>query len=244
MNENIENNNNLEKVKKKAIVIGSIIGVMVAAFIYFSYFKTFADFTNPFVKNTSFSTLKLDEDAYGSNVFDTSGLDFRPILDKDVDASNDNVIMISFWVGGNKDNNATNPVYDIALQDLNVDCNLLSPYLKWKLIKNGIELSNGSLDYHFDTIKKGRLVLTPIQQELVSYSENKNSYDYYQFYLWISDSCQEDDILLCHDKVTQDDLMGKKISGKVEVELYSDMNVPLVRTPSDELDVSTCVNEE
>ena len=68
--------------------------------------------------------------------------------------------------------------------------------------------------------------------------------DYYQFYLWISDSCQEEDISLCHDSVSQENLVGKKISGKVEVELYSEMNTQLIRTPSDVLDTSTCISEE
>ena len=229
---------------KKFLFIGIALVAVVSFVIYITYSRTFADFTNPFVRKVNFSTLKVDESAYGSNVFDTSGLDFRPILDKNVDISTQNAIVISFWVGGAEDNNAEVPVYDIALQDLKVDCNLLSPYLKWKLYKNGEELSNGSLDYHFDTIKNGRLVLTPTQQELVAFNLNKNLYYYYQFYLWISDSCQEEDISLCHDSVSQDNLVGKKISGKVEVELYSDMHVDLIRTPSDDLDTSTCIIEE
>ena len=243
MNEEIQIEEKNTKNHRIMIAIVVLI-VFIIVIAYFVYSRTFADYTNPFIKRTFFSTLKLDDGAYGNNAFDTSELDFRPILDKDVNANTKNAVIISFWVGGNKDNNADNPVYDIALQDLNIDCNLLSPYLKWKLYKNGEELSNGSLDYHFDTVKNGRFVLTPIQQDLVPYNDNKSLYDYYQFYLWISDSCQEEDISLCRDKEMQDSLLGKKISGKVEVELYSNMKTELVRTPSDMLDTNTCVNGE
>ena len=233
------------KTHKNAFFIGMFCVLMLSIiFIWLLYSQTLADINHPFVKNTTFSTLKLDEEAYGDTSFNADRINFRTILDKNVENNFDNVIYISFRVGGNEDNDAVLPSYDIALQDLKVDCELLSPYLKWKLLKNGEELSNGSFDYKFDTIKNGRLVLTPIQQDLVSYQLNKNAYDYYQFYLWLSDSCQEEDISLCKDVPTQENLLGKKLSGRIEVELYSQTKNELVRNPNEELDTSTCIHEE
>ena len=216
--------------------------VIILCLVYIFFSSSYAASNHPFVKNTVFSTLKVDESAYGNTIFDTSKLDFRPVLDKDILTNVNNIISISFWVGGHQDNDTEEPIYDIALQDLEIDCNLLSPYLKWKLFKNGEELSSGSLDYKFDTIKNGRYVLTPIQQDLVSFNENKSLYDYYQFYMWLSDSCQEEDISLCRNSVDQSYLLNKKISGKIEVELYSKVKKELVRTPSDSLDYNTCIH--
>ena len=224
-----------------------ILGVGILAIgviFYFTRFRTYANINNPFVKNILFSTLQLDDSAYGDTYFDSNNLDFRTILDKNVENSLDNVIYISFLVGGNEKNDAEEPIYDIALQDLEIDCDLLSPYVKWKLLKNGEEISNGSFDYHFDTIKNGRLVLTPIQQDLKKYSEDKNDYDHYDFYLWLSDSCQEDSISKCENSESQNFLLGKRLSGQIEVELYSKTKLELVRNPSDELDTSTCIVSE
>ena len=183
-----------DKHKKAVFICLFVVFLVSVIFIWLMYSETLANINNPFVRNTKFSTLMLDEDAYGETTFDSSNLNFRTILDKDVENNLDNVIFISFWVGGNKNNDAPEPIYDISLQDLVVDCDLLSPYLKWKLIKNGEEISNGSFDYQFDTIKDGRLVLTSIQQDLPEFNIDKSKYDFYQFYLWLSDSCQEEDI--------------------------------------------------
>lgn len=229
--------------KNKKVIYASLFCIFLVSviFIWLLYSKTLANMNNPWSKNVNFNTLKLDEEAYGYTSFDAGRISLKPILDKDVETKLDNVIYISFRVGGNADNDAEEPIYDIALSDLKIDCNLLSPYLKWKLIKNGKELSHGSLDYHFDTIKKNRLVLTDTQEDLIPYNDDKSQYDYYQFYLWISDSCQEEDITKCPGYETQENLLNKQISGKIEVELYSKTKIDLVRTPSDVLDVTTCI---
>ena len=43
------------------------------------------------------------------------------------------------------------------------------------------------------------------------------------------------------DEIDQTNLLGKKIKGKIEVELYGPGKKALVRKPSDELDSSTCI---
>ena len=231
----------IEKNKKAIYASLFCIFMISIIFIWLLYSKTLANINTPWSKNISFSTLKLDENAYGQTEFDAGRINLKPILDKDIETKLDNVIYIDFRVGGNKENDAIEPIYDISLVDLKIDCDLLNPYLKWKLLKNGEELSHGNLDYHFDTIKNGRLVLTPIQEDLKDYNEDKSQYDYYQFYLWISDSCQEEDITKCIGYETQEQLTNKQISGKIEVELYTQTKVELIRTPSEELDTTTCI---
>lgn len=216
-----------------------VVGIFVIVAVIFM--ATFATDFNPLQQTVFSKILRIDENAYGITEFDSTQLDLRPIIDQNVESNLNNVISINFYVGGDKNNNETNIVYDIALVDLEVDCELLSPYLKWKLIKNGEEISNGSFDYQFDTITNGRLVLTTIQQDLKDYNEDKSTYDYYQFYIWLSDSCQSENILDCLSSVEdQSSLLNKKLKGKIEVELYAKSKEMLVRNPSSTLHANTC----
>lgn len=180
----------------------------------------------------------IDETGYGSTSFDSSNLKMYPILDENVDALltggdtsvANNVILITFNVRGS----STNPtdrtiIYDISLADLSVADELLSRYVKWKLVKNDTAISSGSLSTDFDTITDGRLVLTNIQQDLKAYSETA---DEYKFVMWISDSCQESDITKCIDTENQDDLLNKTLAGKIEIDMYTGSKKALVRNPS------------
>ena len=201
---------------------------------------TYSRFSDSLFKSVNGEKIGIDEEAYGSTSFDATNIELVPILDEDVIVREENVIHISFLVGGSKNNTINDIVYDVALNDLRVDCNLISPYVKWKLIKNGVEISRGNIDYQFDTIKDGRLILTNIQQDLSKYDKEQKNYDFYDFYLWISDSCQDEDVLKCDDLKEQGFLMGKKLDGKVEVELYASKKKTLVREEQDVLDTSTC----
>lgn len=223
-------------IHKKIVVICGLIIIFAVIFI-----STYALEPDLFTRSVTAKILQIDEASYGKLYFDSSNLDFRPILDNLVDTNDSNVIHIEFMVGGSRFNNVDNIVYDIALVDLEVDCSLISPYVKWKLKKNGVVISVGSLDYQFDTIVDGRLVLTSIQQDLISYSDDKTVYDNYDFYMWLSDSCQSENIMDCLASEDQSYLLGKKIHGKVEVELYAETKKALVRKPSEVLDTKCCV---
>lgn len=224
--------------KKITITIGfvSILLLMILT--------TYATVSEMTQKGVITKVIKIDEDAYGEFAFDSSNLNFTPILDNEVSKLSNKVIYMNFRVGGSELNTAENIIYDIALVDLQVDCNLLSPYLKWQLYKNGEVISTGSLDYKFDTIQNGRLVLTPIQQDLKEYSADKSTYDYYEFYMWISDSFQDEDLSNYNGEEEQSDLIGKRIKGKIEVELYGEEKRELVRKPSEELNTKTCMIEK
>lgn len=192
------------------------------------------------LKSLVTKTIRIDEEAYGNINFDSSELDFKPILDEKIKENDSNVVHIDFRVGGDENNDAEDIVYDIALVNLNLDCNLLSPYLKWQLYKNNEYISEGSFDYKFDTIKDGRLVLTPIQQDLKKYNKDKTKYDKYDFYMWLSDSCQNENIMECKNNENQSNLIGRAIKGKIEVELYTGSKKALVRKPATELNTDTC----
>ena len=226
----------IKNIKDKRIVVIYVVVVLLLVLGL-----TYALVTSDILFNLTTGTVAIDDTAYGETTFDNSNLDMVPILDSEVESKTDNVIKIDFKVGGKSTNNNQNIIYDIALKDLNVNCVLLSPYVKWKLVKNGTSISNGSLDYKFDTIDQyGRLVLTNIQQDLPAYSSSQTGYDSYTFYMWLSDSCQNSDIGKCTSSTAQSSLMGKSISGKVEVELYTEGKKELTRNPSSSASSSMC----
>ena len=218
-----------------------IVAIYVVVVLLLVLGLTYALVTSDILFNLTTGTVAIDDTAYGETTFDNSNLDMVPILDSEVESKTDNVIKIDFKVGVNSTNNNQNIIYDIALNDLKVNCKLLSPYVKWKLVKNGTEIATGSLDYKFDIIdKNGRLVLTNIQQDLPNYSATQSGYDSYTFYLWLSDSCQDSDISNCANSVDQSPLRGKSISGKIEVELYTEGKKELTRHPSNTVSNSKC----
>ena len=221
-----------------------ILSIYIIVIIAIFTGVTYALQSSSIAFNLTTAIVRIDEEAYGDTTFDSSNLDMIPILDSEVETRTDNVLKIDFTVGGHESNNASKPIiYDIALIDLSMDCELISEYFKWKLVKNGSELSSGTFSYTFDTIKEGRLVLTEIQQDLAAYSSNQTDYDNYSFYIWLSDTCQ-DDLETCkanNNIIPQTNLLNKYFSGKIEVELYTGSKKALVRVPSDELDSTTCI---
>ena len=169
--------------------------------------------------------------------------DINNIVNNRIEEKVDNIIKIDFTVGGASNNDEdVDIIYDIALNDLEVNCNLLSPYIKWKLIKDGEQISSGSLDYQFDTIKNGRLVLTTIQEDLPTYSSDKTNYDDYTFYMWFSDSCQGN-LADCDNAEDQTGMLGQNLNGKIEVELYTGNKKELNRQPKTSLGESTCLDK-
>ena len=136
-----------ESLKKMSLVI-AFVSILILAVLYLTYSLS----NSNIFRQVSTATLKIDEQAYGETTFDSTNLKFSPILDKDVKNDSNKIIYIKFNVGGSRDNTTRNVIYDISLAALQIDCELLSPYIKWKLIKNDEVMSTGSLDYKFDTI--------------------------------------------------------------------------------------------
>ena len=215
-----------------------ILGMYLVCFILLGIGFTYALVSDSLALNTTTAMIGIDEAAYGSTTFDSENLDFKPILDSTVGTteSEDNVIKIDFTVGGAETNNADKPIiYDIALNDLELNCALLSPYIKWRLLKNDTQIAEGSLDYKQGyVIEDNRLVLTTVQQDLPGYDVSGGSYDNYTFYMWFSDSCQSD-LATCKANsqlVDQSAMLGQNLSGRVEVELYTGSKKELIRNPS------------
>lgn len=170
-------------------------------------------------------SITYDTSANNSNVISTGNL--LPISDELVTGTNvsdPRVLKVKFYVTGSSSNPA-NSIYDIAIHDFNVDCDLRSSDVKWRLYKNNTLLSSGNLSLEFDTMSNNRLVLTETQENLTTSS------DEYVFLLWISESCTGD-LSTCGSEYDQSKYLNKTLSGSIKVEMATKTKKELVRTTS------------
>ena len=167
--------------------------------------------------NVNVDTSKLAIDSMNANV--TNGT-LTPINDSTVNINTtSNVLRITFDVKGASTNTGNNIIYD-AILNIDADCNLKNETIKWNLYKNNNLLTSGSTSPKYDKdVLKGKIMLTDIQQDLVSYSKTA---DKYVFILWMSESCNEEDITKCDiSKGLTSDSGGKSISGNIDIRLNS-----------------------
>ena len=167
--------------------------------------------------NVNVDTSKLAIDSMNANV--TNGT-LMPINDSTVNINTtSNVLRITFDVKGASTNTGSNIIYDVLL-NLTADCSLKNESVKWNLYKNNNLLTSGSTSPKYDKdVLKGKIMLTDIQQDLVPYSKTA---DKYVFILWISESCNEEDITKCDiSKGLTSDSGGKSISGNIDIRLNS-----------------------
>lgn len=141
-----------------------------------------------------------------------------------------NILRAQFTVS-NVDTNPDNTIYDIALHDIDMDCELKSKYLKWRLYKGDVLLSEGNFSPVFDiTIEENRLVLTTTQEDLNSTNNT------YTFIMWISEACPGSiDILECTEEMDQSSLLNKEFSAMIKLELSSKNKKNLIRKAGTEL---------
>ena len=167
--------------------------------------------------NVNVDTSKLAIDSMNANV--TNGT-LTPIEDSSVNINTtSNVLRITFDVKGASTNTGNNIIYD-AILNIDTDCSLKNENIKWNLYKNNNLLTSGTTSPKYDKdVLKGKIMLTDIQQDLVPYSKTA---DKYVFILWMSESCNEEDITKCDiSKGLTSDSGGKSISGNIDIRLNS-----------------------
>ena len=149
----------------------------------------------------------------------------EPISDNLININTkDNVVRVEFSVKSIKQDKDYNIVYDVMMEDFNIDTKLLNEYTKWNLYRNGKLISSGSLSPKFDdSVLGGSLTLTNESLDLPKYNED---YDKYVFILWISESCN--DINNCK-LVDQSYIANSNLSAKVFVGLYTGTKVKTER---------------
>ena len=204
----IKNNAKLYMILSIIILLGTI-GISFALVI--SNFNAIAINTNMLEINADIS---YDTNSNGEEVVSTGNM--LPISDSLVtgpDVTDSRVLKTTFNVTGDS-NNPENTIYDIALHNINVGCDLRTKDLKWRLYKGNELISNpnASLSPTFDTMNNNRLVLTDTQQDLTT------STDKYTFLLWISENCPGN-ITECTSSQDQSKYLGKEFSASIKVEL-------------------------
>ena len=192
------------------------------------------------VGGITFATSKLLNDRTSTNIVageynldyvgdkELSFSEIEPMDDKLVNIdTRDNVIRLEFSLRGVSSNKKDDLIYDVMMNEMNVDCTLLNEYTKWNLYKNGKLISNGSLSPEFDgNVLGDTMRLTNIQEDLPKYNEE---YDKYVLIFWISESC--DDLLTC-EKIDQSSIANSKMSMKVFIALYGGAKKKFERVPN------------
>ncbi|MGN1342672.1 MAG: beta strand repeat-containing protein [Bacilli bacterium] len=215
----------IDLIKKNIKFIILMLVVIIFGIVGIAYAIKVANF-NPIGLNVTTSPIDVNI-TYDSSVNDdsiTSSGKMVPINDSlvtGVDVTDERVIKAKFKVAG-VSSNPDNTIYDVALRDINIDCDLRTEDVKWRLYKNGTLLTSGNLSPTFDVMSDNRLILTDTQQDLTTTT------DEYVFLLWISESCTGD-ISTCSKEQEQNKYLNKSFSASIKLELSTKTKKTLVR---------------
>ena len=212
----------LIKENSKFIIVMSI--VIVLGIIGITYALKIATF-NPIGLNTTTGTINANITYDGDNTSTITNTDkMLPISDTlvDINTTDERVLKVSFNITG-VNTNPDNTIYDISLRDINMDKELKSLYVKWRLYKNNTLLSEGNFSPSFDVKENNRLVLTEVQQDLTT------STDKYVYLMWISEVCTGD-ITTCDSTLNQNKYSNKTFNASIKIEASTKTKKELVRT--------------
>ena len=212
----------LIKENSKFIIVMSI--VIILGIIGITYALKVAAF-NPIGLNTTTGTINANITYDGNNTSTITNTDkMLPISDTlvDINTTDERVLKVSFNITG-VNTNPDNTIYDISLRDINMDKELKSLYVKWRLYKNNTLLSEGNFSPSFDVKENNRLVLTEVQQDLTTNT------DKYVYLMWISEVCTGD-ITTCDSTVNQNKYSNKTFNASIKIEASTKSKKELVRT--------------
>ena len=212
----------LIKENSKFIIVMSI--VIVLGIIGITYALKVVVF-NPIGLNTTTGTINANITYDGNNTSTITNTNkMLPINDTlvDINTTDERVLKVSFNITG-VNTNPDNTIYDISLRDINMDKELKSLYVKWRLYKNNTLLSEGNFSPSFDVKENNRLVLTEIQQDLTTNT------DKYVYLMWISEVCTGD-ITTCDSTVNQNKYSNKTFNASIKIEASTKSKKELVRT--------------
>ena len=212
----------LIKENSKFIIV--MIIVIILGIIGITYALKVAAF-NPIGLNTTTGTINANITYDGNNTSTITNTNkMLPISDTlvDINTTDERVLKVSFNITG-VSTNPDNTIYDISLRDINMDKELKSLYVKWRLYKNNTLLSEGNFSPSFDVKENNRLVLTEIQQDLTTNT------DKYVYLMWISEICTGD-ITTCDSTANQNKYSNKTFNASIKIEASTKTKKELVRT--------------
>ena len=229
----MKNNRFFGKNIKLYLLMGIIIllgTIGVTAAITISNFRSIAINTTSSIIDAN---ITYDEGTNTAEVINNGNM--LPISDDlvSIDTTDTRVLKVKFNVSG-VESNPDNTIYDVAMHFDDLDCELRTNDLKWRLYKNNSLLNEGSLSPTFDTINNNRLVLTNTQENLT------NNTDKYTFLLWISESCTGD-ITQCDSSMDQSKYLNKVLNGSIKIELSTGSKKEINRITGEE---GSCNYEE
>lgn len=162
--------------------------------------------------------------------------DLEPISDSLINYdTRDGVVRLEFSLRGVQSNDEEDLIYDIMVDEMDIDCSLLNEYTKWNLYKNGELLYNGNFSPKFDgNVLTDNFRLTETQQDMPEYNQE---YDKYVLIIWISDAC--DDITSC-ERIDQSEIVNSVMNMKVFVGVSGGEKVLYKRVPNDR---AVCLNK-
>lgn len=216
---------NIKKlIKNNTKFIILMIFVITLGIIGMAYAITIGDF-NPIGINTTVAEINAVigyEDGSDGNITSTGTL--LPISDTLVtlNTTDTRVLKVTFNVTG-ASSNPENTIYDISLRNINMDCELKSSDVKWRLYKESTKLTEGSFSPTFDTMTDNRMVLTEIQEDLTTNTST------YTLLIWISESCTGN-ITTCNATPSQNKYLNKTLTASIKVELSTKSKKTLVRS--------------
>ena len=212
----------LIKENSKFIIVMCI--VIIFGIIGITYALKVAAF-NPIGLNTTTGTINANIAYDGNNTSTITNTDkMLPISDTlvDINTTDERVLKVSFNITG-VNTNPDNTIYDISLRDINMDKELKSLYVKWRLYKNNTLLSEGNFSPSFDVKENNRLVLTEVQQDLTTNT------DKYVYLMWINEVCTGD-ITTCDSTLNQNKYSNKTFNASIKIEASTKSKKELVRT--------------
>ena len=220
--------NFFEVLKKNAKIYVILMIIILLGTVGITYSMLISDFRAIGINTTSMNIDAIYDTSDNSTEIMSNG-DMLPISDTLItgpDVTDTRVLKAIFNVSG-VSNNPDNTIYDIALHDIDIDCELRTTDLKWRLYKGDNLISEGNLSPTFDTMDNNRMVLTNTQQDLTTSTES------YTFLLWISESCTGD-ITQCDTSMDQSIYLNKKLSANIKIELSTKSKKTLTRITGSE----------
>lgn len=147
----------------------------------------------------------------------------------------ENVIRLEFSLKGVEENGDEQLIYDVMLDEIDIDCSLINEYTKWNLYKNNELIYSGNFSPKFDkNILTSNYRLTETQQDLPKYNEES---DNYVLIVWISETC--DDLTTC-TIIDQSQTLNSKINMNVFIAISGGEKVVYQREGSDN---EICINK-
>lgn len=181
--------------KKFLMIIAALSVVILVSLLGVSYaWYVASDVTSKIgIKTSGVDKIKTDF-AVSEYIKNNVGV---PILDSEASSKADKNI---FSVVAREDM-ALNAKYTIYLDEISIDDKLKTDVFKWQLLKSGVSVGSGNFK-NLGTNTKLNLYTTNL-------TLNASSPDSYELRVWLSD-----------DGSNQNDLMGRKFSARIKVDVY------------------------